>query len=99
MFHPEGERVSKKIKKRKKEKIYRTVLYCKRSNQENHALFCIAYNFLQNTARTLVDSVSHAIGDRNLRTLILQYESAIYRRLPSNRRVQYTVAYTAKGDC
>ena len=91
--------MSKKIKKRKKEKIYRTVLYCKRSNQENHALFCIAYNFLQNTARTLVDSVSHSIGDRSLRTLILQYESAIYRRLPSNRRVQYTDAYTAKGDC
>ena len=88
--------------KEEMKKIYRTVLYCKRSNranQENHARFSIAYISLQNTARTVVDSVSHVKGERNLRTLILQYESATHRRLPSNRRVQYTVAYPAKGEC
>ena len=45
----------------------------------------------------MLDSVSHAIGERNLRTLILQYESAIHIRLPGNMRVQYTDAYPAKG--
>ena len=56
--------------------------------RKNHARFCIAYASLQNTARAVIDSVSHAIGEYNLQMLILQYESAILRRLPSKRRVQ-----------
>ena len=56
-------------------------------------------NFSPKYSPNVLDSVSHALGERNLRTLILQYESAIHRRLPSNRRVQYTDAYPAKGEC
>ena len=59
----------------------------------------ILFTSLQNTARTVLDSVSHAIGKCHLRTLILQYESAIPKRLLSNRRVQFTDVYPVKGEC
>ena len=104
MFHPEGERVSKKKKKNKKKNSC-TVKGKIVQIRKKYTRFCIAYTSLQNTARTALDSVSHAITDAFSCNMSVQFMDAYPAigecngRLSSKRRVLFTDAYPVISGC